>query len=182
MVTACAVIRRRSIAPQNSRSSEAISFSGLNVSCCRCRPLLHQAPDLEGQENHGCQVVQQVKHVEWPGERTLRQHTHFFHQMGLGVDGSNGHPCGRQDEQEKRDSVKPTHSALSWWGCTAFHHARTALRRQNGATPAGRCSFTFQGASHGLVFQEHGRSRRHHVRPGGSRQRAGRRWCDRHRL
>jgi hypothetical protein len=77
-------------------------------------PCLKPSPGSNRQQEHGGQVVQQVKNVEWLGQRPLKQHARLLHQVGLWINWRDGHPNREKNQQGKGNPINPTHKSLSF--------------------------------------------------------------------
>jgi hypothetical protein len=86
---------------------------------CATRPLfqrlgLQQSPGSDRQQQHGSQVIQEVKNVERLGQFPLKQHARLLHQVGLWINWRDGHPNREKNQQGKGNPINPTHKALSF--------------------------------------------------------------------
>jgi hypothetical protein len=77
-------------------------------------PCLQPSPRSDRQQQHGSQVIQEVKNVERLGQFPLKQHARLLHQVGLWINRRDGHPNREQNQQGKGNPINPTHKALSF--------------------------------------------------------------------
>lgn len=72
----------------------------MRLVCCFAPPY-----QLDGQQYTGRSMHEQVEYIQGACQRTLKQHTQFFNQMGLRYEWRTCHPNGQGDQHEQGGTV-----------------------------------------------------------------------------